>query len=495
MRIPLIGGAYQSRSVIANAQRCINYFPETNPKDSPVPVTHYQRPGLRPLVVPGTPAPARGIWRASNGNGYCVIGANVYAISPTWGLTLLGAISSGRRNPCSFVDNGIDGVLVDGSPKGWTIHLADNAFAEISDPTGLFVGADRVDYIDTFILFNFPGTKNFGSTLSNVIEFDALYIAGKTNWPDNIQGLIVSRHEIILIGELKSEIWYDAGNPLFPFAELPGAYIEHGTVAKYSIASYDISSFWLGQDLQGQGVVWRHRGYQTLRISNHALEVQLRQIAAESTIADAIGYTYQQDGHYFYVLSLPSGDQTWVFDDSTGEWHQRAWQDPRGMLHRDRTNCHAFINGTNVVGDWENGTLYALDPAIYSDTVDGVLAPITCIRTFPHITKAELPGGQPTEWDGKRISYHQFLLDMECGNGPSQLDDLPAQVSLRWSDDRGRSWGNAVLQSSGRPGEFTTSPSWRGLGIARDRVFEISHSIAGSAALNGAWIMAERLRD
>jgi len=31
------------------------------------------------------------------------------------------------------------------------------------------------------------------------------------------------------------------------------------------------------------------------------------------------------------------------------------------------------------------------------------------------------------------------------------------------------------------------------MGVARDRVFEISHSIAGPAALNGAWIDAEVL--
>lgn len=497
MRLPLLGGAYQSRSIIANAQRCINYFPEINPKDSPVPVTHYQRPGLRPLVQAPVNAPVRGIWRASNGNGYCVIGNVVYAILVNWVLVQIGTISPGRTNPCSFVDNGIDGLLVDGSQFGWSIHLADNTFAQIVDGTGTFNGADKVDYIDTFVLFNQLGGNSdrvFGCTHSNTLVFDPLFVASKTDWPDQLVSLIVNRHEILLIGDVKSEIWYDAGNPLFPFAELPGAYIEHGCVAKYSLASYDISAFWLGQDLQGAGVVWRHRGYQTSRISNHALEVQIRQMASAGTIADAIGYTYQQDGHYFYVLSFPSGDQTWVFDDTTEQWHQRAWQAPDGTLHRDRTNCHAFINATNVVGDWQNGTLYALDLAVYSDTVDNLLAPITCIRSFPHITHGELPGGSPAEWDGKRINYHQFQLDLECGNAAGQLDDIPAQVSLRWSDDRGRTWGNDVLQSAGRLGEYVTRPSWRGTGQAWDRVFEISHSIAGSAALNGAWIMAERLQ-
>ena len=71
MRLPLIGGSYTTRSIIASAQRCINYYSEVNPKSSIVPLTHYQRPGLSPIlnVVPG---PMRGLFRASDTVGYAV---------------------------------------------------------------------------------------------------------------------------------------------------------------------------------------------------------------------------------------------------------------------------------------------------------------------------------------------------------------------------------------------------------------------------------------
>jgi len=48
-RLILIGGSYVARSIIANVQRCVNLYPEHNPKDAPVPVTLYQRPGFRPI--------------------------------------------------------------------------------------------------------------------------------------------------------------------------------------------------------------------------------------------------------------------------------------------------------------------------------------------------------------------------------------------------------------------------------------------------------------
>lgn len=496
-RLPLLGGSYSARSIIANCQRAINLFPETNPKDSPVPLTHYQRPGLVPLVSPDVPAAGRFIYQASNGDGYCVIGSNLYYVSPTWALTLVGALTTGLSTPASIIDNGIEAMVVDGSANGWQWSLADKgagSFSQINDAS--FTGADRVDYIDTFVLWNIPGTNQFRSTLSNQITpMDALYIASKTDYPDPlVTGPIVNRHEILLPGLFKSEIWYDAGNPQFPFAELPGAYIEHGGRAKYSYATADIATYWLGRDLQsgGQGMVFRQRGYECVRISNHALEYQIRLMAAAGTVSDAIGYTYQQDGHVFYVLSFPSGNQTWAWDETIGDpmlgWTQRCWTEPgTGKLNRDRTNGQAALYGKNVVLDWENGTLYALDLTAYTDTVGGVPGPITYLRTFPHLLAGIDPKtGQAIRADGQMVQHTRFMLDVECGTSADLSP--PPQFSLRWSDDRGRTWGETVLQSAGTRGQYITRPEWSGLGMAMDRVYELSWSFTGQCALNGAWV-------
>ena len=495
MRLPLLGGAYATRSIIAECQRSINLFPETNPKSALVPVTHYQRPGFLPLVQ-GPVAPVRCIYRASNGNGYCVIGQNVYSVSPAFALTLLGQLTLLGVTPCSMIDNGIQILLVDNTRFGYIITLATNAFQQIDDPTGTFTGATRVDYIDTFILWNVLGTNLMGSTNSNtILPFNPLYVAGKTDYPDPLVVPVVNRHEILLMGQLKSEIWYDAGNPLFPFAELPGAYIEHGVVAPFSLASSDISVFWLGQNLQGQGLVFRQRGYETKLISNYAIAVAIRKMAKTGSIADAIGYTYQQDGHIFYVLSFPTGDQTWIFDDSIGTpdeaWHQRAWSDQDGTLHRDRSNCCANLYGKIVVGDWENGTLYSLDLDTYTDTVNGVAGPIQFIRTMSRIGTGRVSRktGQPVLADGKMVMFDQFAADVESGNVPQQ-DQAPA-IFLRYSDDRGRTFSNYVQATLGGQGDYLNQPLWRGpLGQARDRIFELSYTANGPAALNGAWCEA-----
>lgn len=498
-RLPLVGGAYSPRSIIANCQRCWNLYPERNPTGAPVPLTHYQRPGLKPLTQLADAAPVRGLYRASNGNAYCVCGSSVYTISASWNATKLGTITPGLTNPTSMIDNGTDLLLVDGSTNGWTIHLADNTFAQVVDTTGIFQGANKVDIIDGFIIWNMPGTANFGSTLFNQIKFDATQYAAKFGYPDPLMTLAVNRHEITMIGALKSEVWYDAGLSTFPFAELQGVYYEHGTVATYSAAPYDITVAWLGQDLAGQGVVYRARGYQCQRISNHAVEFQIRKMADSVGIADAIGYWYQKDGHQFYVLHFPAGDQTWVYDDALGNdvemaWHQEGWTDGDGQFHRHRANCHAFVHGTNLVGDWENGWLYAMDMNTYSDTVDSRTYPLTCVRTFPHISTGEVEigsfGKRPVTADGHLVQYHKFMLDLECGMAPQNADGTPAQIILRYSDDRGRTWSQDILQSGGQPGEYLTWPTWQGIGMARDRVFEVEYAFQGPGALNGAWVEA-----
>lgn len=513
--LPLIGGAYSARSLIASCTRAINLFPETNPKDSPVPTTHYQRPGLKPLSSPPQGGRGRNIWALSNGDGFALVGARLYFIDSAWGWHPLGDLSPAVSTPASMVDNGLDVMIVDGQPgMGWTFPLAGApnyagvTIAPIEDPA--FLGATSVDVIDGFIIFNQLGTKNFQSTLANqVLPLDPLYIAAKNNYPDPLQYLHVVNHEIMLLGRLKTERWYDSGNAQFPFEEFPGTYIEHGTVAPYSVAQADKNLFWLSQDLQGIGMVLKVQGYQVERISNHALEVAIRKMYTQGTISDAIGSTYQQDGHLFYVLTFPSGNQTWVWDEAIADaergWHQRAWTDPgSGALMRERPNGYASLYGKQVTIDWENGTIYELDLTQFYDEVDpgdglGLRkGPVTCIRTFPHLMSGIDPrSGQVILANGKMVQHHRFMVNMDYGQLAADFDGgseigKPI-VTMRYSDDRGHTYSGTIHLNAGAQGEFATFPDQQGLGVARDRVYEISYSYAGFGAVNGAWVEGEVL--
>lgn len=555
-RVLLTGGAYTAKSIIANAERCVNLYSESNPQQdqAPVPVTHYLTPGLVTKVTLALPG-LRQLCRISNGNLYAVAGNGVYFISPTFVATLVGTIGTTTGTPY-FQDNGLVVVLVDGSTSGYAIDIPTHFFGKIV--SAAFYGATRVDYVDTFFLFNRPGTNQWYISLSeasfdmlvnspiasgaisnngsgyvsgpyfnipltggsgagaianlqvvggivnaitivsgghdylvgdnlsvnpaslggsgsgfvfNILTagaFDPLDIATKNGYPDPIATLIVMHREIWLIGQLTAEIWYNSGAADFTFQIMPGSFIEHGCAAPYSIAKEDLSIFWLSQDIQGQAIVIQGTNYQAKRISTHAIENAL---STYSTITDAIGFTYQQEGHVFYQLTFPTANKTWVYDVATGLWHERVWTDSDGNENRHRANCGAFAYGLNLVGDWQNGNLYAYDLQTYTDFG----GPIVRRRGFPHIVS-----------DGDRVFHRQLIVDMEVGNGGTT--DNPPMLNLRWSDTRGASWGNPLQSSLGAAGEYLTSIQFQRLGLARDRVYEVFWSANVKTALNGMFL-------
>ena len=399
MRVPLTGGAYRARSVIASAQRQLNLYAEPMPpqQGEPEQATLYPTAGLR-LLTTLPQGPIRGIRQASNGMVYAVAGSGVYSFAGGWSGSQIGTITAGRTTPVKMADNGLTLVIVDGSSNGWQVTLAGNVFSQISDPTGSFQGGTFADYLDTFLLFNVPGTPQFQSSQSLAVTFDPLYFANKESYSDLLAALVVIKREIWLIGQRTTEVWYNTGAADFPFQSMPGVFIDHGTIAPYSLAATDNAAFWVSQDRTGQGIVLQGAGYEAKRISTYAIEAEF---ARYPTLTDAIGMTYQYSGHSFYHLTFPTADKTWIFDINGGP-SELAWIDGNGTEHRHRANCAGLCNGVIAVGDWQNGNIYALDPAAYTDNG----APIKRLRRFPHILA-----------DGKRVFYRQFLADMETGTG------------------------------------------------------------------------------
>ena len=508
-RLPLLGGAYEAQSIIANAQRCINLYPEINQKDAPVLVTHYPTPG-KTQVTAGYGV-GRGQFTASDGTAYGVSGNTLYWFNAAGALVVLGTISA-LQTPVRWIDNSIELLVVDGTADGaWIIHLATKVMTR-KNLFGTTLGA----YLDTFAIVNVIGTKEFSVSEPNSYIFPG-DIGQKTAAPDMLTGVVSVRRELWLLGVKSSEIWTTVPDADFPFQIIPGAFIEYGCAAPYSIATADVSIFWLGQNEEGQGLVLRGKGYEVLKISTHALDDTLQSF---STLLDAQAFTYQENGHIFYVLNFPSADQTWAYDESTGAWHQRAWMDQDGQLHRDRLCSIITAYGKRWGQDWETGMLYEVGVGISTD--NGM--PILRLRSFPHLPTISIGGGATLSLDGKRLKYHKFMADMEVGteeetslpegelntaallqetayeilqdpNNYSILIDnsgfngIPGpRVLLRWSNTRGASWQGSLSQSLGSAGQYNTQPAWQRLGMARDRIWELSWVTRGKTALNGAWV-------
>ncbi len=479
MRVEIVSAAYDGKSIIASGQEQVNLYSEINKDDpqAPAKITYYPTPGTE-VYAENTEYifDARGCYRTSIGTAYYVVSQNVYSVGVDGTLTVIGIIAN-RPSLVKMKDNGLVVVLVDGV-NGYVIDMASNNFGQITDPN--FYGSDWVELLDTFFIFNRPDTNQFFISGSNVNftmltttgAFDPLDIAAKSGFNDPIVGIASVHRELWLIGNLTTEVWIGTGAADFYFQQQQGAYINHGCGAMYSIATIDTIVFFLMQDQQGNGLVVMGGNYATEEISTPRT---VKEFKSYATMEDAIGFCFQIGDHAFYCLIFPAASKGWMYDLTSKRWNEWNWCNENGNLLRPRVNCCMFFNNLILGGDWENGKLLELSLDFYMDEDQ----PIVCIRTFPHMTN-----------NNEKITYNGFDLDAEVGTIEDQ--EATAEVSLSWSDDKGKTYGNPVIQSMGKTGEYNLVPTWNRLGQARDRVFKVTWSSAFQTAINGAFINFKR---
>jgi hypothetical protein len=540
MKTPILGGTYVARSVNAADSRMVNIFPEVIPEGGKEPGFLQRAPGLKLLTTFPGGGPVRGLY-FFEGFGYAVAGETVYKIDTAWNFTVVGSVSG--SGPVSMADNGVQLFIACNGPS-FIYNRLTNAFGPINDID--FPGAVTVGYLDGYFVFNEPNSQRIWVTeLLDGTSIDPLDFSSAEASPDRAVALLIDHKEAWIFGNNSIEVWYNSGAADYPLTPIQGAFNEVGCVAPYSVAKLDNGIFWLGADARGQGIIYRANGYQAVRISTHAVEWHIQRYG---NLSDALAYTYQQDGHAFYVLIFPEANATWVFDVATSLWHERAgWVN--GAFTRHRSNCQMSFNNEIVVGDFQNGNIYALDLDVFKD-YDQPQRWLRTWRALPtgqnnlkrtaqHTLQldAESGGVAPTELINVRVvdttTGEDFLLQEDSDDillevpGPPDVilqedgfellqedgdpivivettvadgkivlqtgqlvaEQLDPQVMLRWSDDGGHTWSNEHWRSMGKAGEWSYRVFWRRLGMTeklRDRVYEVSGTDPIKLAIMGA---------
>ena len=465
MKIPFVGASHQSRSLSAANERSVNVYLERNPTPGRE-WALYGMPGLTLRATLGT-APARGCVKMGSLT-YWVSGNTVYTMDAAYTVASLGTIgtTSGR---VGIATNGTQVLIVDGS-SGWIATATTlTEIADVDFPDGV----TKAVCCDSYFLVCGGGDQKvyWCETPGSGTAWNGLDFGSAEGAPDNIIDMVVDHRDVWLLGDgISSEIWVNTGDADAPFQRVSNAYLEMGAASAWTAASIDNAVFWLGANEHGEGVVFRAEAYSPVRISSHALETAMR---GYSTIADAYAYCFQLDGHSFYVLTFPTADATWFYDAATQQWFEWCWRDPAdNELHRHRSVCHVFFNRKHLVGDWETGEIYSLEPAVYTDNGD----PIKRLRRTQ-----TLAGGNT------RLFFGELLLDMETGVANASFPD--PQVMLRYSNDDGRTWSNEKLKSIGAVGEYGRRVKFGPTGATKTgkgRVWEVSMTDGVEFVLYGA---------
>jgi hypothetical protein len=475
------GPTYQAISPNIDAELAMNFFcehSESGGAKSQIPLI--LAPGKKLFAqIPEAGVPSQ---LNINGRGFAA-GAHLWELAANGAVTDRGALGGAQPVRPTMMAANETQLLVLNNGNLYVLTLATNVLTAVNmaQLQGGPNSVAQIGFADGYCFAWFLNTHTFQmSALEDATTWSGLDVATVSLFPDNFMSMICDHREAWFFSLKKSAGYYNAGAGFPSYIPIQGAFAEFGAGATSATVQLDNSVFWIGQDERGGAVGYRLNGYANQRVSTHAVEFAWQRYAI---VADARAYTYQEDGHSFWVIYFPSANATWVYDVSTDFWHQRgAWNAVSGTYDADHSQSHMYIFGKHLVGDWASGNIYEQSTAIFTDN-GGILRGL---RRSPTLYLAN-----------KRIYYSDFEVDAQAGVAPQPplLDGngnpRPAQIMLRWSNDGGFTWSPTYLLNCGFAGQFNTRPRKPQVGMARKRVFEIAVTDPVAWRIGGAYVEAD----
>jgi len=315
--------------------------------------------GLKEFTSVGN-GPIRGMFRLKER--LFVASSNELYIVTTSGQTLIGNIG-GSTELVQFAANGTDDnqVICISDQRGFLFDDT-SGFAEITDSN--FNPDYSVASLNQIFWVNKRDSNEFqGSNLANGEVWPALRIASAEQSPDPIQYVAQKKSAIWFMGTRTCEYWQtDVSDTDVPLRPVLGATLERGVGAKFSVAEWQDSIFFLADDF----TVWMINGTSYRKISDIALEYAIKGDGFKEGYTApqrAEGYFIDHPTHKLYVLTFKSAKVTWVYDVSTGLWHKRSSENLG--FWRGRTS--ALVFNRILVGDALSGQIWELDENTYTE--------------------------------------------------------------------------------------------------------------------------------
>lgn len=463
----LVGPSSKQRSVPFNAERSINCFPVMDKHGKEV-QSLYGTPGLS-LFSTGGIGPVRGCFYSTNGRAFYVSSNSLYEVTSAGISTIVGTLTTATNTIVEMEENGFQLAICDGL-KLYIFTYATNAFVKVTDPD--LPSAATLTFIDGYFVVSQVNAGTFYiSALYDGTSWAALQFATAESSPDNlVRVLNAAGGSLWLLGSKTGEIWQNTGQSPFPFTRISGAKMEVGILAANTAIAIDNTIFWVGQDNIGSGIVFRAQGFTPSRISTNAIELLIQAAPTPSTLR---AFTYQQEGHVFYVITGGGMDTTLVYDISTQMWHERAYLNAVGQFELHLASCGMYAFNKFIVGDRTNGNIYVMSQDVFTDNG----REIAMERTFTHLSD-----------QNQRIIFSDLTIGVEVGDGLQSGQGSDPLITLYLSRDGGRSWSGGKQGSIGRVGQYRIRSIFRRLGQARIMTFRIRISDPIKRAITGCYL-------
>lgn len=462
---------------VANA-RLINAYPEISGQDGKSTFSIYGAPGLTRWDSGSFAGAERGLIELSASELIAFLGNQVVSFDAVGAATLLGnLVGSGRvivaRNRASPPQIGI----VTSAGQYYVLEsgvITLNGDADLPAP-------NSVDYLKGRFLFGIPDGRIFASDTDDATSINALAFDEANSSADGLVRVFVNAGFLYVFGTKSLEIWQAdpslAGQP-FPFSAVQQD-IEYGLGGAHTVAKFEKALIWVDQN----NMVRHGRDGSAVRASTHAVE---RSIEALSTTQKAamVGSVHSWQGHETYTLK--GEGFTWCLDLPLAKTQgfDRAWYMRRSYGQEAwRVNSAIQFAGKYIMGDEDDGKLYYLDPAAFTENGADHVMEIWC----PHSHRTP-----------ERMLVDGLDIDMVSGVGlGSGLDsDTDPQLMVDFSDDGGKTFQCERRATFGRQGDYTQDIRLNKWGRCdkKGRIWRLRASAAVLKAVNGASLRARACR-
>jgi hypothetical protein len=458
------------RHTADGAVRLINCYAEAIGKEGKLALPIYACDGLESFATLTGGGACRGLFSTET---WCFVvsGRLLFGIDYGGGVTTIGGIpddgvvifSRNRADPQQIVITTTGGFKYTLTVSGSTFTLTEISDSDLPPP---YSNA----FINGYTLYFVQDGRVFYSALDQADSIDALDFFEAEGNPDKLIRGFVHQNVVFLLGVDTTEIWInDPADTNNPFHRAPGGFLQFGCLASGSVVSLRENIAFV--DNHGQVRIANATG-STQRISTHAVERSIDQLSDNDKMAIE-GFVYERRGHVFYVLSGSSF--TWIYDLTTGLWHERQSQGEA----RWRAAYYTKFKEKHVVGDFESGLLYLIDP----DAFDEAGGHLTMTMQFPIHA-----------WPDA-IALNRLRFDMIPGVGlnSASLHTSDPQLMLAVSRNGGKSFESERTRSIGKIGQYTAMTIFDKCGSSNEDGFVVKAS-ASAAVIRGCTGVSGEIR-
>jgi len=449
---PLTSGLFGRPRLDLPPVRCVNAYFELTP-GGPTKDVLTSRPGLTQAYDIGTGPISRSFQKPGlfNGDVFNVSGGEVYRASTSLGPV---AYSTAPRFAAAqtFLAIVVGGALYVYDGTAMTlVEFFDDGFSLLPPFSGCAV---------LYNIWVFPvvgSNQFFFSNVGDPRTINAANFSSAQVSPTPIVEVTVLAEELYFFKTDTTEIWDFSGQLTAPFAESPGRTYTRGCSAQNSVTLTDNSLFWVGDDF----AIYR-TGTVPTRLTETTSYVEDRLKAMGAAISSVTALTFNIEGHVFYVINLPTLDESYAYDCQTKQWAIWGTQQPLQAepgIFLGQT-C-AGQGQTIYIGSAVDGKVFLVDPTNHSDDGTPMRVVVTGALWLPE--------------NKKRMGN----LTLHGVRGIATRSVPFPKVWIRISDDGGRTWTPDWMEGSlGMIGTYRWKVSFHSLGLMQQPGREIEFAIA-----------------